>query len=35
MNAVLENEFIPDSFEPIRNQLILSLFYQTALNESC
>ncbi|MFZ4726322.1 MAG: tyrosine-type recombinase/integrase [Paludibacter sp.] len=31
MSAVLENEFIPDSFEPIRNQLILSLFYQTGI----
>jgi len=31
MSAVLENDFIPDRFEPVRNQLILSVFYQTGI----
>jgi len=34
MTAVLENDFIPDSFEPVRNQLILSMFYQTGIRLS-
>lgn len=31
MNAVLDNPFIPDSFEPVRDQLIINLFYQTGI----
>jgi len=31
---VLNNPFIPDSFEPIRNHLILSLFYTTGIRLS-
>ncbi|HEY5589477.1 MAG TPA: tyrosine-type recombinase/integrase [Paludibacter sp.] len=31
MTAVLENDFIPDRFKPVRNQLILSVFYQTGI----
>ena len=34
MTAVLKNEFIPDSFEPVRNQLILTMFYQTGIRLS-
>ena len=31
MTAVLDNPFIPDSFEPVRDQLIINLFYQTGI----
>ncbi len=31
MNAVLDNPFIPDCFEPVRDQLIINLFYQTGI----
>jgi len=34
MRAVLDNPFIPDSFEPVRNQLIINLFYQTGIRLS-
>jgi integrase/recombinase XerC len=34
MSSVLENDFIPDSFVPVRNQLIMSLFYQTGIRLS-
>jgi len=31
METVLNNPFIPDSFEPVRDQLIINLFYQTGI----
>jgi integrase/recombinase XerC len=31
MNSILDNPFIPDSFEPMRDQLIINLFYQTGI----
>ncbi|MDD4967852.1 MAG: tyrosine-type recombinase/integrase [Paludibacter sp.] len=34
MNQVLENPFIPDSFEATRDQLILTLFYLTGIRLS-
>jgi len=34
MNNVLENPFIINSFEPIRNQLILTIFYLTGIRLS-
>jgi len=34
MNQVLENPFITDSFEAVRNQLILSIFYLTGIRLS-
>jgi integrase/recombinase XerC len=34
MNNVLENPFIPDSFEPVRDQLILTVFYLTGIRLS-
>jgi len=34
MNKVLENPFIPDSFEAVRNQLILTIFYLTGIRLS-
>jgi len=34
MSAVIENNFIPDSFEAHRNHLILSMFYQTGIRLS-
>jgi integrase/recombinase XerC len=34
MIAALNNSFTPDSFEPIRNQLILSIFYLTGIRLS-
>ena len=34
MTAVLDNSFIPNSFEPIRNQLIILIFYVTGIRLS-
>ena len=34
MNNVLENPFIPESYEPVRNQLIVTLFYLTGIRLS-
>jgi integrase/recombinase XerC len=34
MKTVLENDFIPDRFESVRNQLILSVFYQTGIRRA-
>ena len=34
MSKVLDNPYIPYSFEPIRNQMILSLFYTTGIRLS-
>lgn len=34
MSEVLENPFIPDSFEPVRDQLILNVFYMTGIRLS-
>jgi len=34
MNKVLESPFIPESFEPVRNQLIVTLFYLTGIRLS-
>jgi len=34
MTAALNNSFIPDSFEPTRDQLILSIFYLTGIRLS-
>jgi len=34
MNSVLENPFITDHFEPVRNQLILTVFYLTGIRLS-
>ena len=34
MNHVLENPYIPESFEPERNQLILKIFYLTGIRLS-
>lgn len=34
MTAVLDSSFTPDSFEPIRNQLILEVFYLTGIRLS-
>ena len=34
MNAVLDNPFIPDNFEAIRNHLILEVFYLTGIRLS-
>ena len=31
MATILENEFLPEGFDPERNQLILSVFYQTGI----
>lgn len=31
METVLNNPFIPDSFEPVRDQSIINLFYQTGI----
>jgi len=31
MASILENEYLPQGFEPERNQLILSVFYQTGI----
>jgi integrase/recombinase XerC len=34
MTSVLDNTFTPDSFEPVRDQLILELFYMTGIRLS-
>ena len=34
MASVLDNPFVPDSFEPVRNQLIIKLFYLTGIRLS-
>jgi len=34
MLAALDSTFVPDSFEPVRNQLILDLFYETGIRLS-